>query len=98
LTFSLNSGIFIDKATGFFKFGHEPTRCQPIEERYTQVKPLIEYFSASRAELAKVTWPSRRQTARLTLLVIIFSIVMAAILGALDFVFSTLVQKIIVKG
>lgn len=62
------------------------------------MKPLIEYFAASRAELSKVTWPNRRQTVRLTLLVILFSLVMAAILGSLDFIFSTLVQKIIVKG
>jgi preprotein translocase subunit SecE len=62
------------------------------------MKPFMEYLVASRAELAKVTWPNRRQTMRLTLLVIIFSLVMAAVLGALDFVFSTLVQKIIVKG
>jgi preprotein translocase subunit SecE len=62
------------------------------------VKPLIEYFAASRAELAKVAWPTRRQTMRLTILVIIFSIIMSAVLGSLDFVFTTLVQKIIVKG
>jgi preprotein translocase subunit SecE len=62
------------------------------------VKPLVEYFAASRAELAKVTWPNRRQTARLTLLVVAFSIVMAGVLGALDVGFSTLVQKVIVKG
>jgi preprotein translocase subunit SecE len=62
------------------------------------MKPLVEYFAASRAELAKVTWPNRRQAARLTMLVIVFSLVMAAILGALDWAFLNLVQKIIVKG
>jgi preprotein translocase subunit SecE len=62
------------------------------------MKPLVEYFAASRAELAKVTWPTRRQAVRLTMLVIVFSLVMAAILGALDWVFLNLVQKIIVKG
>lgn len=62
------------------------------------MKPLLAYFAASRAELAKVTWPTRQQTIRLTIIVVIFSIVMAALLGVLDFLFSTLVQKIIVKG
>jgi preprotein translocase SecE subunit len=62
------------------------------------VKPITEYFSASRAELAKVTWPNRRQTVRLTLLVVAFSLVMAGLLGALDSLFTFLVQKIIVKG
>ena len=58
----------------------------------------MEYLSASRAELAKVSWPSRRQTIRLTLMVIGFSLVMAIVLGFMDFLFSNLVQKIIVKG
>jgi preprotein translocase subunit SecE len=62
------------------------------------MKPLINYFSASRAELAKVTWPNRRQTLRLTLTVIVFSAIFATILGALDFGFSTLIQKLVIKG
>lgn len=57
----------------------------------------MNYFSASRAELAKVTWPTRRQTVRLTITVVIFSLVFAALLGALDFSFSNLVQFVI-KG
>lgn len=62
------------------------------------MKALIEYFRAARIELAKVTWPTRRQTARLTGLVIAFSLIFAAFLGGLDLGFSTLVQKVIVKG
>jgi preprotein translocase subunit SecE len=62
------------------------------------MKPLLNYFAASRSELAKVTWPTRRQTIRLTILVVIFSLVFAAVLGSLDYLFGTLVQKIIVKG
>jgi preprotein translocase subunit SecE len=62
------------------------------------LKPLFEYIAASRAELAKVTWPTRRQTVRLTIVVIIFSIIFAALLGALDLLFSTVIQKIIIKG
>ena len=62
------------------------------------MKPIVEYFAASRAELAKVSWPNRRQTIRLTLMVIGFSLVMALVLGFMDFLFSNLVQKIIVKG
>jgi len=62
------------------------------------MKPLFDYFAASRAELAKVSWPTRRQTAKLTLIVIAFSLVFAAILGILDLGFSTLLQKVIIKG
>lgn len=59
---------------------------------------LFRYFADSRAELSKVTWPNRRQTARLTVLVIIFSLIFAVILGGLDLVFSELVQRVILKG
>ena len=61
------------------------------------MKPLVNYFSASRTELSKVTWPNRRQVARLTILVVVFSLIFAAILGVLDFAFSNLVQYVI-KG
>ena len=62
------------------------------------MKPLFDYFGAARVELTKVTWPTRRQTVRLTILVVIFSLVFAALLGLLDLGFTELVQKIIAKG
>ncbi len=62
------------------------------------MKPLVEYFKASRVELLKVTWPTRRATIKLTLTVIVFSLIFAAILGGLDAVFTGIVQKVIVKG
>jgi preprotein translocase SecE subunit len=62
------------------------------------MKPLFDYFAASRSELAKVSWPTRRQTARLTFIVIIFSLVVAGILGLMDMGFSWLLQNIIIKG
>jgi preprotein translocase SecE subunit len=62
------------------------------------VKPFFDYLAASRSELAKVSWPNRRQTVRLTILVVCFSLLMAAVLGALDWVFLNIIQKLIVKG
>jgi len=59
------------------------------------LKPFMEYLAASRSELAKVTWPNRRQAIRLTTQVIAFSLVLALILGGLDLLFQTLVQKVI---
>ncbi len=46
---------------------------------------IIQFFRDVRAEMAKVIWPTRRDTLRYTVTVILFSIVMAAILGAADF-------------
>lgn len=62
------------------------------------MKPLINYFVAARAELAKVTWPTRRQTIKLTIQVIVFSLLFAVLLGALDYGFQFIIQKLIIKG
>ncbi|MDD9946895.1 MAG: preprotein translocase subunit SecE [Myxococcales bacterium] len=45
-------------------------------------------------ELAKVTWPSRRETQVSTVVVIITSMIAAAILGAFDAVWSTITDLI----
>lgn len=46
---------------------------------------IIKYFRDVRSEVSKVIWPSRQDTIRYTLTVIVFSLVLAAILGAADF-------------
>ncbi|KKR06796.1 MAG: Preprotein translocase, SecE subunit [Parcubacteria group bacterium GW2011_GWC2_39_14] len=49
---------------------------------------LIQYIISSKAELKKVTWPTRKETTKHTLIVIGISLFTAAFLGVLDFVFS----------
>jgi len=51
----------------------------------TPLTPLIEYFRSARAELEKVTWPTRQETLRYSLLVVGVSVVMAGFFAALDF-------------
>jgi preprotein translocase subunit SecE len=51
---------------------------------------FTEYVKETRAEMNHVTWPSREQTVRFTLMVIIVCVVIAALLGLSDFVFSKL--------
>ncbi len=43
------------------------------------------FFSDIRAELKKVTWPSREETIKLTAVVIIVSLIIAAYIGIIDF-------------
>lgn len=45
---------------------------------------IITFFREVRSEMSKVIWPSRRDTIRYTAMVIGFSVIMAAILGAAD--------------
>lgn len=46
---------------------------------------VFQFFRDVRMELGKVVWPSRSETIRYTVTVIIFSVVIAIILGAADY-------------
>lgn len=53
------------------------------------------YLKEVRREFQRINWPTRGQALRLSLVVIAISLVVAAFLGFLDFVFSTLLQRIV---
>ncbi len=56
---------------------------------------LTEYLKDTRGELRKTSWPTREQATNLTLIVLAVTAVMAAFLGALDFVFAQLIRLIV---
>lgn len=62
------------------------------------MQQLQRYLQQSWVELSKVVWPSRKDSIRLTVAVIVFSIVLAIIIGIIDFAFTKILQKIILKG
>lgn len=49
------------------------------------MKKLIQFLKDAKTEVAKVIWPTRYDTIRYTVAVVIFSVIIAAILGAADF-------------
>ncbi|RME61817.1 MAG: preprotein translocase subunit SecE [Caldilineae bacterium] len=53
--------------------------------------PVVRYFRDTRAEIAKVTWPTREEGIRLTIVVLIVTFVSAVALFAVDSLFSYLV-------
>jgi preprotein translocase subunit SecE len=53
---------------------------------------IIQFLKEVRIELTKVTWPTRKQLIKYTLIVIALSLVLAAFLGALDSLFSYLLN------
>jgi preprotein translocase subunit SecE len=63
-----------------------------------QKKPRFAFFRDVIAELRKVTWPSRRDTTRLTIMVIIVCFAVGIFLGALDYGFSEFVAKVLLRG
>lgn len=46
-------------------------------------------------ELRKVTWPTPREAWRLTKIVILVMIIMGAVLGGLDFIFTKLIGVVL---
>jgi len=56
---------------------------------------LIDYLRETKGELKHVSWPSRRQTAVFTLIVILISIATAYFLGVFDYVFKIALEKAI---
>ena len=48
-------------------------------------------------ELRKVTWPTRQETAHLTVVVIVVSILVGALLGASDLGFSWLLENVFLE-
>ena len=55
---------------------------------------LVNYVKASYSEMRKVTWPTKETTIKLTWVVVLISLFVAAFLGSLDFGFSQVVKKI----
>ncbi|MDA0815252.1 MAG: preprotein translocase subunit SecE [Chloroflexi bacterium] len=49
------------------------------------------------SELRKVTWPSRREVANLTLVVIVVALILGAFLGAVDLGFGWIVEQTILR-
>jgi preprotein translocase subunit SecE len=56
----------------------------------------ITFLKEVRIELKRVTWLTRRETVKHTLVVIGFSLAVAAFLGGLDFLFNWLLDEFII--
>ncbi|MEK7585458.1 MAG: preprotein translocase subunit SecE [Patescibacteria group bacterium] len=56
---------------------------------------LSGYLRETLVELKQVSWPTRREAATFTLLVIGFSIIVAALLGLFDFLFLNLLELVV---
>ncbi len=56
------------------------------------MRKMILFFQESFAELKKVTWPSRDEATASTKVVLVSVIIIAAILGLVDFVLFKLVD------
>jgi preprotein translocase subunit SecE len=66
------------------------TNAAPKEENR-----LVRYFRDTRAEIAKVTWPTREQGLRLSGIVLLITAVSTVVLFAIDSLFAYLVGALL---
>lgn len=53
------------------------------------------FLKEVRLEIRKVNWPTRQETIKYVIIIVCVSALIAAFLGALDFIFITLLNKFI---
>jgi len=56
---------------------------------------ITDYIKETKGELKHVSWPTKKQTTMFTILVIAISVIVAAYLGLLDYIFTTVLGKFI---
>lgn len=61
------------------------------------MKAVANFFGEVRFELSKVTWPTRDEVIKLTLTVFIVSGILGAYVGGLDYLFTTILAKVVIK-
>jgi preprotein translocase SecE subunit len=62
--------------------------------RYKTVRAK-KFFSEALTEIRRVNWPSRRESVKMVLVVIGFSLAVAAFLGFFDFLFVNFIKTIV---
>ena len=68
-------------------------KSKPAEKR--QPNRIQRYFRETIGELRKVNWPTRKEATNLTIIVLIVTFSMSAILGLLDFIYSRVMALIL---
>ncbi len=70
-----------------------PARTPPPRSRTT--RGGLGFAQDVVSELRKVTWPTREEALRLTLIVAVVSVVIGALLGGIDYVFYWLINALL---
>ena len=67
----------------------------PKKKREKLGKKIQRFWRETIGELRKVTWPTPEEAWKMTRIVLLVMVVMAAVLGALDFGFSRLISFLV---
>lgn len=94
------AAIPLKKASRFGKKEYHPVKLPDNKAGRLlskRVNLVPRYLRESWAEIKQVTWPTRRETVRLTIAVLIFSIIFTVIVAVLDFGLDKIFKELIVK-
>ncbi len=58
------------------------------------VTPLT-FLKETQVELTKVTWPKQQEVIRLTIVVVLISVMIGLFIGALDFIFTKIIETVV---
>lgn len=61
------------------------------------MKKVFNFINEVKIELSKVTWPTREEAVKLTLIVLIVSAIIGAYVGGLDFLFTKVLAIVIIR-
>ncbi|MDO8555132.1 MAG: preprotein translocase subunit SecE [bacterium] len=56
---------------------------------------LVNYLKETRVEMRKVNWPTKSETIRFTIVVIAVSLGVSLVLGAFDYLFTSIIKLFI---
>ena len=59
------------------------------------VSKIKTFLGEAKQEFHRINWPTRREAMRMVGIVIVISVVVSIYLGALDYVFTSFIQKLI---
>jgi len=69
---------------------------KPVTQRKRRIR-VPGWLDDIWSELKKVTWPTREETAYLTMVVIVVALAVGALLGGVDIVFSWLIDQLLLE-
>ncbi len=81
--------------SGGKKTAAPPARKAPAPAARTPRENPLRFFRDVWGELRRVTWPTPDQTRRLTIIVIVISLIIGAFLGIIDFIFSGVIRALL---
>jgi len=66
-------------------------------DKISSVKQVLTFLTEVKLELSKVTWPKRSEVIKLTAIVFIISAIVGGYTGALDFIFTKLLEVLVAR-